>query len=79
AGFTTVRNVGSADFADVGLKQAIEEGQIVGPRIIPAGYAIGATGGHCDGGGLPPSMDRKEPSVVDSQRTLARPSCGLST
>ncbi|QCB39499.1 amidohydrolase family protein [Sphingobium sp. PAMC28499] len=66
AGFTTVRNVGSADFADVGLKQAIEEGQIVGPRIIPAGYAIGATGGHCDGGGLPPSMDRKEPSVVDS-------------
>ncbi|WHO40771.1 amidohydrolase family protein [Sphingobium sp. AP49] len=66
AGFTTVRNVGSADFADVGLKQAIEEGYIAGPRIIPAGYAIGATGGHCDGGGLPPSMDHKEPSVVDS-------------
>ncbi len=66
AGFTTVRNVGSADFEDVGLKQAIEGGYIAGPRIIPAGWAIGATGGHCDGGGLPPSMDRKEPSVVDS-------------
>ena len=66
AGFTTVRNVGSADFEDVGLKQAIEGGYISGPRIIPAGWAIGATGGHCDGGGLPPSMDRKEPSVVDS-------------
>ncbi len=66
AGFTTVRNVGSADFEDVGLKQAIEGGYIVGPRIIPAGWAIGATGGHCDSGGLPPSMDRKEPSVIDS-------------
>lgn len=66
AGFTTVRNVGSADFEDVGLKQAIEGGYMSGPRIIPAGWAIGATGGHCDGGGLPPSMDRKEPSVVDS-------------
>ncbi|PQM29143.1 Xaa-Pro dipeptidase [Sphingopyxis lindanitolerans] len=65
AGFTTVRNVGSADFGDVGLKQAIEGGYIEGPRIIPAGYAIGATGGHCDEGGLPPSMDRKGPSVVD--------------
>lgn len=65
AGFTTVRNVGSADFADVGLKQAIEGGFIPGPRIIPAGYAIGATGGHCDGGGLPPSMDRKGPGVID--------------
>jgi len=66
AGFTTVRNVGSADFEDVGLKQAIEGGYIQGPRIIPAGWAIGATGGHCDNGGLPPSMDRKEPSVIDS-------------
>lgn len=66
AGFTTVRNVGSADFEDVGLKQAIEGGYVTGPRIIPAGWAIGATGGHCDGGGLPPSMDRKEPSVIDS-------------
>ena len=65
AGFTTVRNVGSADFADVGLQQAIEDGHIAGPRIVPAGYAIGATGGHCDGGGLPPSMDHKGPSVVD--------------
>jgi imidazolonepropionase-like amidohydrolase len=65
AGFTTVRNVGSADFEDVGLKQAIEGGFIAGPRIVPAGWAIGATGGHCDSGGLPPSMDRKELSVVD--------------
>jgi len=72
AGFTTVRNVGSADFEDVGLKQAIEGGYIPGPRIIPAGWAIGATGGHCDSGGLPPSMDRKEPSVVDSPEEARR-------
>ncbi len=65
AGFTTVRNVGSSDFGDVGLKQAIEGGYIEGPRIVPAGYAIGATGGHCDEGGLPPSMDSKQPSVVN--------------
>lgn len=56
AGFTTVRNVGSADFADVGLKQAIDEGVIRGPRIVPAAYALGATGGHCDDNRFPPGM-----------------------
>lgn len=66
AGFTTVRNVGSANFDDVGLMQAIDGGWIAGPRIVPAGYAIGATGGHCDDNALPPSMDRKELSVVNS-------------
>ena len=66
AGFTTVRNVGSADFQDVGLKQAIDGGWAVGPRIVPATYAIGATGGHCDENGLPPSYDKKSPAIVDS-------------
>jgi len=56
AGFTTVRNVGSSDFDDVGLKQAIERGVIPGPRIVPATYAIGATGGHCDVTEFPPSI-----------------------
>ncbi|TFU06097.1 amidohydrolase family protein [Polymorphobacter arshaanensis] len=56
AGFTTVRNVGSGNFDDVGLKQAIEHRIIPGPRIIPATYAIGATGGHCDNTELPPSI-----------------------
>ncbi|HEY0340184.1 MAG TPA: amidohydrolase family protein, partial [Steroidobacteraceae bacterium] len=48
AGFTTVRNVGSENYDDVALKQGIEHGYIPGPRIVPATYAIGATGGHCD-------------------------------
>lgn len=67
AGFTTVRNVGSHDYNDIGLKQAIEGGYIVGPRIVPATYAIGATGGHCDGTGeLPPRFaDVPNPSVAD--------------
>jgi imidazolonepropionase-like amidohydrolase len=45
AGFTTVRNVGSGNRNDVGLAQAIRDGYAVGPRIVPAGYALGATGG----------------------------------
>lgn len=66
AGFTTVRNVGSSNFEDVGLKEAIDGGWTVGPRIVPAAYAIGATGGHCDNNALPPSYDKKDPSIVDS-------------
>lgn len=65
AGFTTVRNVGSSNFDDVALQQAIDGGWIQGPRIVPATYAIGATGGHCDDNGLPPSYDKKEASVIN--------------
>ena len=57
AGFTTVRNVGSSNYADVGIKQAVEGGYVPGPRIVPATYLLGATGGHCDETeGLPPSF-----------------------
>ena len=64
AGFTTVRNVGSSDFADVALQQAIDGGWVEGPRIVPATYAIGATGGHCDDTGLPRYYDKKADSVI---------------
>ncbi|WP_428629022.1 amidohydrolase family protein [Sphingopyxis sp.] len=60
AGFTTVRNVGSADRNDIGLKQAIEAGYAIGPRIVPAGYALGATGGHCDSTFFPPSFEKED-------------------
>jgi imidazolonepropionase-like amidohydrolase len=56
AGFTTVRNVGSANYDDVALKQGIERGFVAGPRIVPATYAIGSTGGHCDDLRFPPSI-----------------------
>jgi imidazolonepropionase-like amidohydrolase len=65
AGFTTVRNVGADNFQDVGLRQAIDGGWLQGPRMVTAGYAIGATGGHCDESKLPPSYDRKEASVIN--------------
>jgi len=65
AGFTTVRNVGSDRYNDVGLKQAIDEGILEGPRIVPAGYSLGSTGGHCDSTYFPPSMDQTGPAVID--------------
>src|ERR1700756_3417080 len=64
AGFTTVRNVGSNNFDDVALKQGIEQGFIPGPRIVPATYAIGATGGHCDATEFPPSVRSPDPAVA---------------
>jgi imidazolonepropionase-like amidohydrolase len=48
AGFTTVRDVGSADYLDAGLRNAINRGVVPGPRMLVAVHAIGATGGHCD-------------------------------
>ncbi|MBI3449448.1 MAG: amidohydrolase family protein [Acidobacteria bacterium] len=50
AGFTTCRDVGSSDSLDVGLRNAIRSGAAVGPRMLVAVHAIGATGGHCDDG-----------------------------
>ena len=48
AGFTTVRDVGSNDFIDVGLRNAIANGAIPGPRMLVTVHALSATGGHCD-------------------------------
>jgi imidazolonepropionase-like amidohydrolase len=48
AGFTTVRDVGAPDRIDVALRNAIRNGIVVGPRMLVAAEAIGATGGHCD-------------------------------
>jgi len=65
AGFTTIRNVGSANFDDVAIKQGIEQGFIPGPRIVPATYAIGATGGHCDSTEFPPSITVPSPQIAN--------------
>ena len=50
AGFTTVRNLGSEDYIDVGLRNGIRRGKVVGPRILASTSALGTTGGHCDDG-----------------------------
>ena len=49
AGFTTVRDVGSADWQAVSLRNAIRAGVIEGPRILAANHSIGSTAGHADG------------------------------
>jgi imidazolonepropionase-like amidohydrolase len=48
AGFTTVRDVGSSNYMDVGLRNAIADGVVPGPRMLVTVHALGATGGHCD-------------------------------
>ena len=75
AGFTSVRNVGADRYNDVALMQAIDQGIIPGPRITPAGYALGATGGHCDTTYFPPSVNMTSPGVFngpDEARRMVR-------
>jgi imidazolonepropionase-like amidohydrolase len=47
AGFTTVRDVGGTG-VNIALKNAIERGDVVGPRIFTSGKALASTGGHAD-------------------------------
>ena len=53
AGFTTVRNVGADGFTDVALRDAINAGDVIGPRMLVSGPLLGITGGHCDNNLLP--------------------------
>ncbi|MFZ6675267.1 amidohydrolase family protein [Undibacterium sp. Xuan67W] len=48
AGFTTVRDVYAEAYSDVGLRDAINAGDIPGPRMMASGPGMGITGGHCD-------------------------------
>lgn len=71
AGFTTVRDVGSKDFLDIGLRNSINAGIVPGPRMLVAVHAIGSTGGHCDEGqgfrfGLLNHESGPEDGVIDS-------------
>lgn len=54
AGFTTVRNLGAEDFVDIGLRNAINAGVAVGPRMLTAAHGIGSPGGHFDNSSYPP-------------------------
>ena len=53
AGFTAARNLGATGYADVALRNAINAGEIPGPRLQVSGQMLGATGGHCDNNMLP--------------------------
>lgn len=54
AGFTTIRDLGAPQFVDIALRDAIDRGDIPGPRIVAATMGISATGGHGDVNGLSP-------------------------
>lgn len=65
AGFTTVRNVGAKGYTDIALRDAIDAGDVVGPRIIASGPALGITGGHCDDNLLAPEYHFHAEGVAD--------------
>jgi imidazolonepropionase-like amidohydrolase len=65
AGFTSVRNVGASGYSDVALRDGIEAGEILGPRLAVSGPALGITGGHCDNNLLPSEYEHRSEGVAD--------------
>jgi imidazolonepropionase-like amidohydrolase len=65
AGFTTVRNVGASGYSDVALRDAINAGEIEGPRLRVSGPSLGITGGHCDNNLLPAEYNVQGEAVAD--------------
>jgi imidazolonepropionase-like amidohydrolase len=65
AGFTTVRNVGAAGYSDVALRDAINAGDVPGPRMLVSGPALSITGGHCDNDLLPFEYHATSDGVAD--------------
>lgn len=76
AGFTTVRDLGAAEFIDVALRKAIDSGLVFGPRMLVATLTVGATGGHADLTGFSPYLKFQQFSGiadgVDEIRKLIR-------
>jgi imidazolonepropionase-like amidohydrolase len=65
AGFTTVRNVGAEGYADVALRDAVDAGDVIGPRMQVSGPPLGITGGHCDSNLLPPEFHYSAAGAAD--------------
>jgi imidazolonepropionase-like amidohydrolase len=63
AGITTVRDLGSGDFVASGLRNAIRDGAVPGPRVLASNYAIGSSGGHAD-------FDPYSPTIIPPAHTL---------
>jgi imidazolonepropionase-like amidohydrolase len=67
AGFTTVRSMGGTNYAGIALRDAIADGDVVGPRLFDAGGLLGVTGGHCSGPKLAPDAHQVDsPGTADS-------------
>ena len=65
AGFTMVRSTGSNGYADVSVRNAIDEGRIPGPRLKVSGPSLGITGGHCDQNLLASQYGIKSEAIAD--------------
>ena len=65
AGVTTIRNVGASGYTDIALRDAIDAGDVIGPRILASGPALGITGGHCDDNMLAPEFHERAEGVAD--------------
>lgn len=75
AGFTTVRDVDSegADWADTALRDAIDDGLVIGPRMQVATLAISITGGYMNNDGLAPQIDVPQfGSLADSPAAIVK-------
>ena len=64
AGFTTVRDLGSRDFADVALRDSIASGRVQGPRMLVAVRSLSSTGGHGDRNDLPDDIKVERYSAI---------------
>ena len=73
AGFTTVRDLGARDFADVALRDEIAAGRVPGPRMLVATAALSATGGHGDRNDLPEDINvRRYSGIADGPDEIRR-------
>ena len=70
AGFTTMRDLDSegAGFADVALRDGINQGIVPGPRLLVSTYALTITGGHMNNAGLNPDIQVPEPAALTDSR-----------
>jgi imidazolonepropionase-like amidohydrolase len=70
AGFTTVRNVGAEGYSDVALRDAIDAGDVLGPRMQVSGPPLGISGGHCDNSLLPFEFHHSAEGVADGEQAV---------
>ncbi len=71
AGVTTVRDLGSKIYGDIALRDAINDGDVIGPRIFASGPSLGITGGHCDSNRMPRERNVPSPGVADGPWAVA--------
>ena len=72
AGVTTIRDVGAPGYTDIALRDAINDGDVPGPRILASGPALGITGGHCDDNMLAPEFEHASDGVADGVEGVRR-------